>query len=593
MNFLARLIRWLLPLLLVAATAARAADTPREVIVRATLAEDSASQRQLIGSLMGRSDDAIAPLFEAWRTDRLFVYAAPDGSKIPVELTGPKDEGGTQAALRIDTGATLTGPSGPLRLNATDLTAVEHTASLRRAMKAVLDLADLAAPDPAKRVLAIQTIGLTQDVEKLPALQARTALETDPKAKAVLREAIALIQLKDENNDTRVAALVALKELHSLSTSDAINRALKEAEAARNGPVTTAAREALRAVENHRSFVDFFGTLFRGISLGSILLVAALGLAITFGLMRVINMAHGEMIAVGAYTTYLVQNVFGTGITIPFFGFSLPIPGMDLSGAAYQGYFLAALPCSFIAAALVGIGLERSVIRFLYRRPLESLLATWGVSLVLQQCFRLMFGANNVQVSSPVYLSGNWTVNDIIFGWNRVFVVGFAILIVFGMWLVLTKTSLGLLIRASMQNRTMASCMGVRTERVNMLTFGLGSGLAGLAGAFLSQIGNVGPSLGQGYIIDSFMVVVVGGVGSIGGTIISAFGIGGIDQVLQQYLPVVAPGLGWVPGIGGFLQNLAQDAAVFGKILVLAGIILFLQWKPAGLFVTRSRSLED
>ncbi|MBL9212432.1 MAG: urea ABC transporter permease subunit UrtB [Opitutaceae bacterium] len=593
MNFLARLIRWLLPLLLAAGTAARAADTPREVIARAALAEDSATQRQLIGSLMGRGDDAIAPLFEAWRTDQLFIYAAPDGTKVPVQLTGPKDEAGTQAALRIDTGAALTGPSGPLRLNAADLTAVEHTAALRRAMKAVLDLADLAAPDPAKRVLAIQTIGLTQDVEKLPALQARTPLETDARAKAVLREAVALIQLKDEKNETRIAALTALKELHSLSTSDAIKRTLKEAEEARNLPVAAAAREALRAVENHRSFVDFFGTLFRGISLGSILLVAALGLAITFGLMRVINMAHGEMIAVGAYTTYLVQNIFGTGITIPFFGFSLGIPGLNFSGGVYQSYFLAALPCSFIAAALVGIGLERSVIRFLYRRPLESLLATWGVSLVLQQCFRLMFGANNVQVSSPVYLSGNWTVNDIIFGWNRVFVVGFAILIVFGMWLVLTKTSLGLLIRASMQNRTMASCMGVRTERVNMLTFGLGSGLAGLAGAFLSQIGNVGPSLGQGYIIDSFMVVVVGGVGSIGGTILSAFGIGGIDQVLQQYLPVIAPGLGWVPGIGGFLQNLAQDAAVFGKILVLAGIILFLQWRPAGLFVTRSRSLED
>ena len=593
MNFLHSSVRILALLLIGAVGVARAADTPREVIVRATLAEDSATQRQLIGSLMGRSDDAIAPLFEAWRTDQLFIYTAPDGTKTPVQLTGPKDDAGAQAALRIDTGAALAGPSGPLRLVAADLTAAEHTASLRRAMKAVLDLADLAAPDPAKRIAAIQTIGLTQDVEKLPALQARTALETDAKAKAVLREAIALIQLKDENNDARVAALVALKELHSLSTSDAINRTLKEADEARNLPVAAAARDALRAVENHRSFVDFFGTLFRGVSLGSILLVAALGLAITFGLMRVINMAHGEMIAAGAYTTYLVQNVFGTGITIPFFGFSLPIPGMDLSGAAYQGYFLAALPCSFLAAALVGIGLERSVIRFLYRRPLESLLATWGVSLVLQQCFRLMFGANNVQVSSPVYLSGNWTVNDIIFGWNRVFVVGFAILIVFGMWLVLTKTSLGLLIRASMQNRTMAACMGVRTERVNMLTFGLGSGLAGLAGAFLSQIGNVGPSLGQGYIIDSFMVVVVGGVGSIGGTIISAFGIGGIDQVLQQYLPVVAPGLGWVPGIGGFLQNLAQDAAVFGKILVLAGIILFLQWKPAGLFVTRSRSLED
>lgn len=579
-----------------AAPAARAAvpPTPRELIARAALAEDSAQKRELIGQLMGQSDPAIAPLLEAWRTDTLFLFTAPDGTKIPVELSGDKDADGAQAALRVDTGKPLADAAGrPLRLAASALTAADHTSALRRVMKSVLDLADIGAPEPARRTKAILTIGLAQDVEKLPVLQARLKIETDPAVQRALRESISIAQLKSDSDEVRLAALVELKKLTSLASTDFITRALKEAEEARKPALVAAAKAALIAVERHRSFVDFFGTLFRGVSLGSILLVAALGLAITFGLMRVINMAHGEMIAVGAYTTYLVQNIFGAGITIPFFGFSLPIFGLGLSGPAYQWYFIAALPLSFIAAALVGIGLERSVIRFLYRRPLESLLATWGVSLVMQQGLRLMFGANNVQVSSPVYLSGNWTVNDIIFGWNRVFVIGFAMLIVFGMWLVLTKTPLGLLIRASMQNRTMASCMGVRTERVNMLTFGLGSGLAGLAGAFLSQIGNVGPSLGQGYIIDSFMVVVVGGVGSIGGTIISAFGIGGIDQVLQQYLPHIAPGLSWVPGIGSFLQNLAQDAAVFGKILVLAGIILFLQWKPAGLFVTRSRNLED
>lgn len=580
--------------LLVSAARAATAPSARQTIAEAALADDAAKKRELIGRLMGQGDPAIAPLLEAWRTDALFVFTAPDGAKIPVQLAGEKDAAGTQAALRIDTGAPLADAAGkPLRLLAADLAAVEHTSSLRRAMKAVLDLADLAAPDPAVRTKAILTIGLAQDAEKLPALVARLGVETDPGVKRALRESIALARLKDADDAVKLAALVELKELTSLASTDFISRALKEAETAEKPALVKAAKDALRAVEGHRSFVDFFGTLFRGVSLGSILLIAALGLAITFGLMRVINMAHGEMIAVGAYTTYLVQNIFGAGLTIPFFGFSLPIFGLNLTGAAYQWYFVAALPLSFLAAALVGIGLERSVIRFLYRRPLESLLATWGVSLVMQQGLRLMFGANNVQVSSPVYLSGNWTVNDIIFGWNRVFVVGFAILIVFGMWLVLSKTPLGLLIRASMQNRTMASCMGVRTERVNMLTFGLGSGLAGLAGAFLSQIGNVGPSLGQGYIIDSFMVVVVGGVGSIGGTIISAFGIGGIDQVLQQYLPTIAPGLTWVPGIGSFLQNLAQDAAVFGKILVLAGIILFLQWRPAGLFVTRSRNLED
>lgn len=566
----------------------------RDTIVKAILAEDDSVKRELIATLSGNGDEAIAPLLTAWRSDQLFLYAPNENTKIPVQLVGPKGDNDAQDALRVDTGKPLTDAAGkPLKLVASDLTAVEHNNNLRRAMKAVLDLADIVNPDVAKRTKAILTIGLGQDAEKLPALQARLKMEPDPGVQRALRESIALVQLKDPKDEVKLAALAELKELQSLASSDFLNRTLKEAVAAKNTAVADAARSAVRAVESHRSVVDFLGTLFRGISLGSILLVAALGLAITFGLMRVINMAHGEMIAVGAYTTYLVQNIFGAGLTIPFFGLSLPLFGLNLTGSAYQWYFIVALPCSFIAAALVGIALERSVIQFLYRRPLESLLATWGVSLVLQQCLRLIFGANNVQVSSPTYLSGNWTVNDIIFGWNRVFVCGFALLIVFGMWLVLTKTSLGLLIRASMQNRTMASCMGVRTERVNMLTFGLGSGLAGLAGAFLSQIGNVGPSLGQGYIIDSFMVVVVGGVGSIGGTILSAFGIGGIDQVLQQYLPHIAPGMAWVPGIGGFLQNLAQDAAVFGKILVLAGIILFLQWKPAGLFVTRSRNLED
>jgi urea transport system permease protein len=578
----------------VGAAGLTAAEAPRHVLTRAILAEDAVAQRTLVASLAGRGDDAVAALLDAWRKDELFVYTAPDGTRIPVHLAGDKDERGAQAAVRVDNGAPLVNPAGdPLRLVGGELTAVEHTSSLRRAMKAVLDLIDVTAPDPARRMQALQAIGQGQDAEKLPALEARLALESDPRVGRVLREAIALIQLKDPSVETRLAALKELGRLHTLSSADFLTKAAAEAREKNEMAVVGAARDALQAVEGHRRAVDFFGTIFRGISTGSILLVGALGLAITFGLMRVINMAHGEMIAVGAYTTYVVQNIFGGGITLPFFGFNLHLPGMGLEGAAYQWYFVAAVPLSFVAAALAGIVLERTVIRFLYRRPLESLLATWGVSLMLQQILKLMFGSNNVQVGSPTYLSGNWTVNDVLLGWNRVFVIGFGIVIVFGMWLVLTKTPLGLLIRAVMQNRGMAACMGVRTARVNMLTFGLGSGLAGLAGAFLSQIGNVGPTLGQNYIIDSFMVVVVGGVGSLVGTVISAFGIGGVDQVLQQYLPVWAPGLTWVPGVGSFLQNLAQDAAVFGKIMVLGAIILFLQWKPSGLFSTRSRSLDE
>ncbi len=548
-----------------------AAETPRAIINKAILTDDAAAQRALIGSLAGQGDEIIPELLTAWRSDAIILYKA-DGVTIPVVLMGEKDAAGARAAVRVVDGTPLKDSAGkPVLVLASDFKTADHTSSLRRAMKQVLDIVDLVSSNQAKRLQAVQTIGQAQDASKIVVLESRLPLEKDPHVLRALREAIALIRLKDPKDDVKLAALAELKELSTLSSADFLKKALTEAETAKNAPVIAAAKSAIHSVESHRGTVDFVGTLFRGLSLGSILLVLALGLAITFGLMGVINMAHGEMIAVGAYTTYLVQNVFGDGIVIPFFGLSLGLPGMHLTGWLYQCYFIAAIPLSFLMAALVGIGLERSIIQRLYRRPLESLLATWGVSVVLQQVFKLMFGSNNVQVSSPVYLSGNWTVNDIILGWNRVFVIGFALMIVFGVWLVLTRTPLGLLIRAVMQNRGMASCMGVRTERVNMLTFGLGSGLAGLAGAFLSQIGNVGPSMGQNYIVDCFMTVVVGGVGNLPGTVISAFGIGLTDQSLQQILldPVI------------------------GKILVLLAIILFLQWRPAGIFVTRSRSLED
>ncbi len=548
-----------------------AESTPRRTIARAALVDGTQERVQLINTLVGEGDEAIAPLLAAWREDALFVYAPADGERIVVQLSGEKDAAGAQAAVRVDNGEPLVDANGrPMRLAASTLKAVEHTSALRRAFKAVLDVADLANPDLTRRVRAIQTFGLGQQVDKLPALEARAKIEKEPKAQLALREAIALIGLKNSDDAVKLAALRELRELHTIASLDALKAAHKAAVAEKKTEVAAAADAAIHAVNSHISTVNFFGTLFRGMSLGSILLVVALGLAITFGLMGVINMAHGEMIAVGAYTTYVVQNIFGNGLTLSPFGFSMSLPGMNATGAWYQSYFMFALPLSFLAAACMGILLERSVIRFLYRRPLESLLATWGVSMVLQQLFRSVFGSQNVQVSSPSWLSGNWIYNDIIFGWNRVFVIGFAALIVFGVWLVLTRTSLGLLIRAVMQNRNMASCMGVRTERVNMLTFGLGSGLAGLAGAFLSQIGNVGPSLGQSYIVDCFMTVVVGGVGNLPGTVIAALGIGMADQSLQQIL--LNP--------------------VLGKITVLVAIILFLQWRPAGIFVTRSRSLE-
>ncbi len=549
----------------------RAESTPREVIAKAAATEDAAERLALIKTLLGRGDADLPVLMDAWRRDQIVLFKDADEKTIPVTLTGEADENDARAALRVDNSKPLVDAEGkPVLVVLDDWSTAPHDGLLRRGMKAVGDLIDVASPDLATRIQAINTVGFSQDPEKLPALLARAEVETESKAKTALREGIALMRLKSEDRSEQLAALADLRELHTLSSADFLRNAKREAEAIKDKEVAAAAAKAIYEVDSHRTAVNFFGTIFRGISLGSILLVVALGLAITFGLMGVINMAHGEMIAVGAYATYIVQNIFASGMAISPFGFSIKIPGMETTGWLRESYFLFALPISFLAAAAMGIVLERGIVRFLYRRPLESLLATWGVSLVLQQLFRLIFGANNVQVGSPSYLSGNWTINDIIFGWNRVFVIGFAGLIVLGTWLVLTRTPLGLLMRAVMQNRQMAACMGVRTQRVNMMTFAFGSGLAGLAGAFLSQIGNVGPSLGQNYIVDCFMTVVVGGVGNIAGTVFSALGIGLADQSIQQ-----------------ILRN-----PVIGKILVLVAIILFLQWRPAGLFSTRSRSLD-
>jgi urea transport system permease protein len=542
----------------------------RETIASAVTAASSVEQRQIILSLKSTPSPEVVSWLEKWKEGGIFLHEDADGKTTAVLLSGKPDSDDSFATVRLSDGSPMLLPDGkPVRINPKSVDFADTDSGLRKAMKEVSDLAALADPDPDKRIRAIQDSSIGQKAEKLPALQALKGLEKNPKALRALDESMAIIRLKSPVREERIAACKTLGALNSLPARDIIKTVQSEAEASRDKETIAAARSAMKSIDSHISTINAVGTAFRGLSLGSVLLVVAIGLAITFGLMGIINMAHGELIAVGAYTTYIIQNVFASGMKLSPFGVSISIPGMNLASGGNL-YFAVALPASFLAAALVGLLLERTVIRFLYRRPLESLLATWGISLVLQQLFRLIFGANNVQVSSPAWLSGNWTVNDVVFGWNRVFVIGFAVLIIVATWLVLNKTPLGLLIRAVMQNRNMAACMGIRTERVNMMTFAFGCGLAGLAGAFLSQIGNVGPSLGQNYIVDAFMTVVVGGVGNILGTVISALGIGMADQTLQQYL----------------------GNPVIGKILVLGAIILFLQWRPAGLFVTRSRSLD-
>jgi len=307
----------------------------------------------------------------------------------------------------------------------------------------------------------------------------------------------------------------------------------------------SAAGTAVKQIEDYLWWGNLFGTAFRGLSLAAVLLVAR-----SVWQSRLVSWAyqhaHGEMIMVGAYTAFVVQNVFKS-----WFG---------ASGAGFDCYFIAALVVSFLAAGVVGLALERGVIRFLYQRPLESLLATWGVSLGLQQVFRHTFGAANVQVSSPSWLSGSFVVSDVLFAYNRIFVIGFALFIILGTWFLLARTSFGLQIRAVMQHRAMASCLGVRTDRVNMMTFVFGSGLAGMAGACLSQIGNVGPSLGQNYIVDCFMIVVLGGVGNLAGTVSAIARCGCHDQILQRgSAPCSAKSPCWRPS--SFSSNGGQPAS--------------------------------
>ena len=525
---------------------------------QAILSEDLAEQTRLLQTLIGADDPMMVQAMTAWRGGSVYLFETNE-AKIPFLLDPQSDSDGNAKGIRILDGEYITGENNqPLLFASTDLTPADANSKLRKAIKTTLDLFALGNINPKMRRDAVTKLGQEQNPEYLPHFEARQKNESDKEVRTALTEAIALTQTISEDESVRVGAIGQLREMRSINSLAFLKQLEKDAAGnpAKLGPETAkAARSAVVAIENYIWWGNLFGTGFRGLSLAAVLLVAALGLAITFGLMGVINMAHGEVMMVGAYTAYVTQNAFRN-----WFG---------ASGTGFDSYFAAALLCSFAVAGLVGLALERGIIRFLYKRPLESLLATWGVSLLLQQVFRHTFGAANVQVSSPSWLSGSFVVNDVLLAYNRLFVIGFAAFIVFGTYLLLTRTSLGLQIRAVMQNRAMASCVGVRTDRVNMMTFAFGSGLAGMAGACLSQIGNVGPSLGQNYIVDCFMVVVLGGVGSIFGTVAAALGVGVTDQILQPWL-----------------------GAVLGKITVLAGIILFLQWRPAGLFVTRSRSLE-
>jgi urea transport system permease protein len=451
--------------------------------------------------------------------------------------------------LKGDVATDLGGATAKLPESAEE---VVNNNRMRKEIEGALAALALMSPELAARKKALAELKDQIDESKLPLLDKAFAAEPDAGLKQQIAQLRALALLMSQDRSKRLAAARMLADSENAATKALLlDRLKKDGES--DDEVKAEIKKALAAVDARLAWGERLAVIFTGASLGSILLLVALGLAITYGLMGVINMAHGELMMIGAYATYLVQNLFKA-----------------YAPAAFDYYLILAVPASFLAAALVGALLERTVIRFLYGRPLETLLATWGISLILMQAIRTIFGAQNVQVENPNWLSGGVQVfSNLTLPFNRIAIIGFSILVLLGLALLISRTRLGLFVRGVTQNRTMAACVGVHTSKVDTYAFALGAGIAGLAGCALSQVGNVGPDLGQSYIVDAFMVVVLGGVGQLAGTVYAALGLGIVNKLLE----------GW-------------QGAVLAKIMVLVLIVMVIQKRPQGLFALKGRSAE-
>jgi len=434
--------------------------------------------------------------------------------------------------------------------------------SVRQAIKPVMDLlknrANLESLDQDVRRSAATDLGLSRRGIAIPWLERAANKETHKWVRYTMEESGALLRLAVDDQTTKLAAIDTLAALSSQNAVPGLKELVEAGGTVdASGPqqeLSRAAAAAIERIETWAAWSNAIETIFRGISLSSILLIMSVGLAIVFGLMGVINMAHGELMMVGAYGTFLTQEFFKAFLSPAFFDY----------------YFVLAMPVAFLLAAACGLLLEATVIRFLYGRPLETMLATWGVSLILMQAARVYFG-DLTAVVAPAWLSGGQQVMVGVFlPNNRLFVIGLSVICVMVIYAVLFRSALGLRVRAVTQNRNMSACLGIPTRKVDAYTFAFGSGLAGIAGWALTLIGNVEPGLGQNYIVDSFMVVVTGGVGKLAGTIVASLGIGGLNKLLE-------------PGLG----------AVYGKVCILVLVILFLQWRPSGLFAVKGRHADS
>jgi urea transport system permease protein len=507
-------------------------------------AAQALTTEQAVRIAAGGSDERIAALNEAAAQGDAALVAF-----VQALLADEVKVAGGRAFIVRDGRAVdaATGSAATLPDNAED---VINNNRMRNQLEGALAGLSLLSPDRAARERSIAELSDKVDEGKLPLIEKALAAEKDAELKERLALMRAAVLISSGDKAKRLQAAQQLVANPSPATRSLL---LERSSAETDVEVKAALKSSLDAVQSRLAWGERLGVLFTGLSLGSILLLVALGLAITYGLMGVINMAHGELMMIGAYATYVVQNLF-----------------RDYAPVAFDGYVLAAIPASFLAAALVGALMERTVIRWLYGRPLETLLATWGISLILMQTVRTVFGAQNVPVENPSWLSGGVAVlPNLTLPYNRIAILAFAALVLIGVALLVARTRLGLFVRGVTQNRPMAACMGVNTARVDTYAFALGAGIAGLAGCALAQVGNVGPDLGQSYIVDSFMVVVLGGVGQLWGAVVAGLGLGVLTKLLE----------GW-------------QGAVLAKIMVLVFIVLFIQKRPQGMFALKGRSAE-
>jgi len=525
------MLKTLITLLLMAcAHTAHAAPDPALVLQLAD--EDSSVKVAAIQKLTTTADPDTVRIFKAMAEDSLMLA----GDAVVI-IDGDK-------AFDAATGKLVAMPESPESITVNNRIRGE----LANAM-AALELFDA---DPAVRLASAQKLQSKVSAEMAPLLAKAMEKETDAKIKSLLALAHAQANLANTDPVARLAAVRALAGSSSPEVKSLLIPITQNANE-KDNRVRYAAISAVKEIEGRVKMTDNLGRVFSGLSLGSILLLGALGLAITYGVMGIINMAHGELLMVGAYSAYAMQSLFRT-----YF------PG------AIDWYLPAAIPLAFFAAALVGVIMERTVIRWLYGRTLETLLATWGLSLILIQAARVLFGAQNVEVANPSWMSGGIELMpNLLLPWNRIIIVGFALFVLSLVWVLMNKTRLGMFVRAVTQNRPMAGCVGVPTSRIDTLAFALGAGIAGLGGLALSQISNVGPDMGQGYIVDAFMVVVLGGVGQLAGAVWAALGLGVFTKLLE----------GWA-------------GAVVAKIVVLVFIIVFIQKRPQGLFALKGRFVE-